>query len=170
MAKDKGKEAEATSAKEGGAKPSKSKLMILVVIAVLIIGGGGGAAWFLLMGSKKSDNSHAQEEKPKPPIYVSLERKTYNLPSADGSDHYLMVAVDVKVEDQLAADKIKLHMPEILNGMLMLFSSKSVEELATLEGKKKLSAQITKVVNEPLHLKEGEKAASEALFTEFVIQ
>lgn len=170
MAKDKGKEAGAKPEKEGGAKPSKAKLLILVVIAVLIIGGGGGAAWFLMMGSKKSDDGRHQEDKPKPPIYVSLERKTYNLPSADGSDHYLMVAVDVKVEDQLAAEKIKLHMPEILNGMLMLFSSKSVEELATLEGKKKLSAQITKAVNEPLHLKEGEKAASEALFTEFVIQ
>lgn len=170
MAKDKGKtEADAKPAGEGGAKPKKAKLIILVVIAVLVIGGGGGAAWFLLMGSKKSTDQH-KEEKPKPPVFVSLERKTYNLPSADGTDHYLMVAVDVKVEDQLVAEKVKLHMPEILNGMLMLISSKSVEELATLAGKKKLSAEIAKVVNEPMHLKEGEKGASEALFTEFVIQ
>lgn len=170
MAKDKGKETGAKPEKEGGAKPGKAKLLILVAIAVLIIGGGGGAAWFLMMGSKKSDDGRHQEEKPKPPIYVSLERKTYNLPSMDGSDHYLMIAVDVKVEDQLAAEKVKLHMPEILNGMLMLISSKSVEDLATLEGKRKLSAGITQVVNEPMHLKEGEKGASEALFTEFVIQ
>ncbi len=169
MAKDKGKETEAKSAADG-AKPKKTKLLILVVIAVLFIGGGGGAAWFFLMGSKKSDDSSHKEEKAKPPVYVSLERKTYNLPSRDGSDHYLMVAVDVKVDDQAVAEKVKLRMPEILNGLLLLISSKSVEELATLEGKKKLSAEITQVVNAPMHLKEGEKGASEALFTEFVIQ
>lgn len=169
MAKDKAKE-EAKSVEEVGVKPKKTKLIILVVIAVLLIGGGGGAAFFLL-GSKKSDDGHQKkEEKHVPPVYVSLERKTYNLSSADGADHFLMIAVDMKVEDEVVATKVKAHMPEILNGTLMLISSKSVEELATLVGKKKLSADIVKVVNEPLHLKEGEHGASEALFTEFVIQ
>ncbi len=168
MAKDKAKE-EAKSAEAGGAKPKKTKLIILVVMAVLLIGGGGGAAFFLL-GSKKSDDGHKKEEKHAPPVYVSLERKTYNLSSSDGSDHFLMIAVDMKVEGEAVAAKVKSHMPEILNGTLMLISSKSVEELATLNGKKKLSADIVKVVNEPLHLKEGEHGASEALFTEFVIQ
>lgn len=169
MAKDKAK-AEAKPAEESGVKPKKTKLIILVVMAVLLIGGGGGAAFFLL-GSKKTDDGHQKkEEKHAPPVYVSLDRKTFNLSSADGADHFLMIAVDVKVEDDTVAAKVKSHMPEILNGTLMLISSKSVEELATLAGKKKLSTEITKVVNEPLHLKEGEHGASEALFTEFVIQ
>jgi flagellar protein FliL len=167
----KGKEkAETKPAEEVAAKPKKSKLVILVVMAVLLLGGGGGAAWFLLMGQKKPDEARQKDEKEKPPVYVSLERKTYNLPSADGADHFLMIAVDVKVEDDKAAEKVKLHMPEILNGMLMLISSKTVEELATLDGKKKLSAEIVKVVNEPMHLKSGEKGATDGLLTEFVIQ
>jgi len=169
MAKDKAKE-EIKSVEGGAVKPKKTKLIILVIVAVLLIGGGGGAAFFML-GSKKSDEGHQKkEEKITPPVYVSLERKTYNLSSADGADHFLMIAVDMKVGDDILATKVKAHMPEILNGTLMLISSKSVEELATLAGKKKLSAEIVKVVNEPLHLKEGEHGATEALFTEFVIQ
>ncbi|MBS4096108.1 MAG: flagellar basal body-associated FliL family protein [Sulfuricella sp.] len=168
----KGKEtAEVKSAGDGAQKPQKTKMLILVVVAVLVLGGGAGGAWLLLGGSKKGGDNHekAKEESVKP-VYVSLERKTYNLSSQDGVDHFLMLAVDVRVNDEKLSGKIKSVMPDILNGMLMLVSSKNVEELSSLEGKKKFSSEIVKIVNEPLHLHEGEKGASDALFTEFVIQ
>lgn len=169
MAKDKAKPAEKT-AEAAADKPKKTKLIILVVVAVLLLGGGGLATFFLLSGGKKGGDSRHKVEKEKIPIFVTLERFTVNLPSADGMDHYLMIGVDIMVEEQKAAEAIKAHMPEIRNGLLLLLSSRSVEGLATLEGKKKLSADIVKQVNEPLHLKEGEKAAVDALFSEFVIQ
>lgn len=168
----KGKEKAETNSADGGAqKPKKTKMLILVVVAVLILAGGGGGAWFLLSGSKKGGDSHdkSKEEAVKP-VYVSLERKTYNLSSQDGVDHFLMLAVDVRVPDEKLGAKIKAVMPDILNGMLMLVSSKNVEGLSSLEGKKKFSAEIVNIVNEPLHLREGEKGAIDALFTEFVIQ
>ena len=171
MAKDKAKP-EAKPAEEAVVKPKKSKMIILVIVAVLLLGGGGGAAWFFLAGAKKGGDTHQKEKdgKQAPPIFVTLERFTVNLPSADGMDHFLMIAVDVKVVDQKAADAVKSHMPEIRNGTLLLLSSKTVEELAPLAGKKKLSADIVKQVNDPLHLKAGENGATDALFTEFVIQ
>lgn len=170
MSKDKAK-TEEKSADGAAGKPKKTKLIILVVVAVLLIGGGGGAAWFFMAGSSKKSPDAAKKEDPgKPPIYVSLDRKTYNLPSADGEPHFLMLAVDIRVADQAVADRIKQLMPEILNGMLMLISSKTVEDLTPLEGKKKLSDDIVSTVNAPLHLKEGEKGATDGLFTEFVIQ
>lgn len=168
MAKDKEKP-EVKSA-EAAAKPKKPKLIILVIVAVMLIGGGGGAAWYFLMGAKKGGDTHQKEDKQKPPVFVTLERFTVNLSSSDGVDHFLMIGVDLKVADQKAADVVKSHMPEIRNGVLLLLSSKTVEVLATLEGKKKLSAEIVKQVNDPLHLKEGEQGTTDALFTEFVIQ
>ncbi len=170
MAKDKAKVEEKTADGASG-KPKKTKLVILALIAVLLIGGIGGAAWFLLAGSSKKSPDTAKKEDPgAPPVYVSLDRKTYNLPSTDGEPHFLMLAADVRVVDQATAERIKQRMPEILNGVLMLISSKTVEDLATLEGKKKLSTDIVNTVNAPLNLKEGEKGATDGLFTEFVIQ
>lgn len=172
MAKDKAKP-DAKPAEEAATKPKKTKLIILVVVAVLLLGGGGGAAWYFMAGSKKGGDSHQKqkkEDKQAPPVFVTLERFTVNLPSADGTDHFLMIAVDMKVTEQKGVETLKSHMPEIRNGVLLLLSSKTVEELVTLEGKKKLSADIVKQVNDPLHLKEGEHVATDALFTEFVIQ
>ena len=171
MAKEKAKPAQKAPEPVAVAKPKKTKLIILIVVAVLLLVGGGLAAWFIMgSGGKKNPDSRHKEEKEKVPVFVTLERFTVNLPSADGADHYLMIVMDIKVEDQKAADSVKLHMPEIRNGLLLLFSSKNVEGLATVDGKKKLSADIVKQVNEPLHLKEGEKVALDALFSEFVIQ
>lgn len=169
MAKDKAKP-EVKPVEEVVAKPKKSKLIIVVIVAVLLIGGGSGAAWFFLSGSKKGSDTHQKEDKAALPIFVTLERFTVNLPSADGADHFLMIAVDMKVTDVKTSEAIKSHMPEIRNGILLLLSSKNVEEMSTLQGKKKLSAEIVKQVNAPLHLKAGENGATDALFTEFVIQ
>ena len=171
MAKDKAKPAEKPS-DTAATKPKKTKLIILVIVAVLLLGGGGIATWLVMSSGKKSGDSRHREEKEKEklPVFVTLERFTVNLPSTDGVDHYLMIGVDIKVEDQKIVEAVKSHMPEIRNGLLLLLSSRTVEGLSTLEGKKKLSADIVKQVNEPLHLKEGEKAAVDALFSEFVIQ
>lgn len=169
MAKDKTKPAE-KPVEAAATKPKKTKLIILVIVAVLLLGGGGLATFFLLSGGKKGSDSRHKVEKEKMPVFVTLEKFTVNLPSADGVDHFLMIGVDIMVEDLKAGEAIKAHMPEIRNGLLLLLSTRTVEGLSTLEGKKKLSAEIVKQVNEPLHLKEGEKAAVDALFSEFVIQ
>ena len=170
MAKDKAKP-EVKPVEAVAVKPKKSKLIILVVVAVLLLGGGGGAAWYFMAGtSKKGNDSHQKEDKAALPIFVTLDRFTVNLQSADGTDHFLMIAVDVKVADIKMTEAVKSHMPEIRNGILLLLTSKTVEGMSTLEGKKKLSAEIVKQVNAPLHLKPGENGATDALFTEFVIQ
>lgn len=171
MAKDKAK-AEIKPAEEADAKPKKPKLIILALVLLLLVGGGGGAAWYFLVGSKKGGDEHKKVEKEKPPVFTSLEVFTVNLQSSDGSDHFLQLNVDLKVADPLVVEAIKSHMPEVRNGVLLLLSSKTVEDVATLEGKKKLSAEILQRVNEPLHLKEGEKdkGAQDVLFTAFVIQ
>ncbi len=168
----KGKEkADTKSADEGSHKPPKSKMLVLVVIVVLILAAVGGGAWVFLGGSsKKGGDSHERpKEESLKPIYVALERKTYNLSSQDG-DHFLMLAIDVRVADDKIGSKIKSVMPDILNGMLMLVSSKNVEDLSSLEGKRKFSEDVVKMVNESLHLRDGDKGATDALFTEFVIQ
>ena len=48
------------------------------------------------------------------------------------------------------SDQIKLHLPEIRNGVLLLLSSKKVEDLASVEQKNRLRDEIREAVNKPL--------------------
>lgn len=163
MARDKAKEV----AKEDEPPKKKGKLLLVLGILLVLGGTGGGTAWYLI----QSDKSAAQQaQKPKPPVFVTLETFTVNLQSDGDSDHYLQVGIDLKVTDSTVVDLIKLHMPEIRNGVLLLLSSKSNGQIASLEGKQKLSEEIQAHINKPLNAKATGKGVTGVYFTSFVIQ
>lgn len=165
MARDKAKE---EAVVEEPPKKKKGKLPLVLAILLVLGGAGGGAAWYFTQSDTKS--AEHKEEKPEPPVFVTLETFTVNL-QADGSgEHYLQVGIDLKVTDPTVIDLVKLHMPEIRNGVLLLLSSKSAEQIGSLEGKQKLSAEIQEQVNKPLNAKATGKGATGVFFTSFVIQ
>jgi len=99
-------------------------------------------------------------------VFVTLEPFVVNL--AGEVQHYLQVGIDLKVAEPAVGDQIKVHLPEIRNGVLLLLSSKNVEELGTLDGKNRLRAEIRSAVNRPLGIEttaapaHGAKAGSDA--------
>ena len=130
--------------------PAKSKkgVFIIIGVAVLMLAIGGGAAWFFL---GKKGESHAEPAKPKhsaPPVFVTLEPFVVNL--AGDVQHYLQVGIDLRVADSAVSEQIKSHLPEIRNGVLLLLSSKTVEDLAGVDQKNRLRDEIREVVNRPL--------------------
>lgn len=139
---------ETASEADGGAKGGgKKKLILIIVGLVLLLGIGGGTGWFFL--HKKGDHQVAAKPKPAtPPVFVTLEPFVVNL--AGEVQHYLQVGIDLKVADGHVGDAIKQHLPEIRNGVLLLLSSKQIEELGTLEGKNQLRQEIRAAVNKPL--------------------
>jgi flagellar protein FliL len=158
----------------------KGKKMLIIVLAVvlLVVLAGGGAAFYLLSSkpaaekqAKQSGDEEVEEEEEgeeeKPPIYEKLEPFTVNL--ADG-ESYLQVEINLKIADAKVADKLKLHMPEIKDGVLRLLSSQSAEELATVEGKDKLATEVQKTVNEILGVKKASRGVQKVLFPAFIIQ
>jgi flagellar protein FliL len=153
------KPAEAPAA--GGGK--KKGLMIIIIAAVLVAGLGGGGAWYFL-GHKKADAAEADDEggghKPDKkkkhgkkdadkPVFVTLESATVNL-ADPGAEHFMQIGIDLRVADAHVADDIKLHMPEIRNGLLLLLSSKRTQDVSSVEGKNQLRAEIRETVNKPL--------------------
>lgn len=166
MAKDKAKE----ESKGDEAPPKKKGKMLLIVgVLLVLVGAGGGAAWYFTQSGEK--HAEHKEEKPKPPVFVTLETFTVNLQTdGGGEDHYLQVGIDLKVTDASVVDLVKLHMPEIRNGVLLLLSSKNSEQIASLEGKQKLSADIQEQINKPLNAKAAGKGVTGVYFTSFVIQ
>jgi flagellar FliL protein len=196
----------ATTAKPGaGAKPDatektdtapakKSKKMLIIILALLLIG-GGIAAYLLLKPTHAPAKDAAATEEAGPeisPIYVALGTFTANLIHEEG-DRYLQVAISIKLSKPELEEKIKASNPEILHHVNMLLQSKRPSELATLEGKDKLSTEIkiqiervlgfhktppingptpsesasAPAITEPLKIKSG---IEEVLFTSFIIQ
>lgn len=170
MAKDKGKAAAAPAEAAPVAKRGKAKLLIVVVVAVVLLGGAGGAAWYFLHAKKGGATEETKKEaKPaEAPVFVKLKPFTVNLTS-EGEDHYLQTEIELKVADAKMTDKIKEHMPEVRNNLLLLLSSKTAGTLGSMEGKQKLAKEIEDQVNKALGTK-AEDGVSGVFFTSFVIQ
>jgi flagellar FliL protein len=146
MAKEKEAQPEAPAPKPAG----KKGLLIVVAAVVVALAAGGAGAWFFL--HHKSDE-HAIEAKPKaphlaPPIFVTLEPFVVNM--AGEVQHFLQVGIDLRVADGAVSEQIKEHLPEIRNGVLLLLSSKKVEDLASMDQKNRLRDEIREAANKPL--------------------
>jgi flagellar FliL protein len=162
-----------TGAQEEAPKPKKkSKLPIIIAALVLLGGGGGGAAWYFMGGHKAGGHgAEAKKEEPeKPPVFTRLEQFTVNLQKSDGEDHYLQVEVDLQIAEDKVNEHIKLRMPQIRNAMLLTLSSKTADELSSVEGKQKLAADIAGQINKIIGAKEPKEGVVNVYFSSFVIQ
>lgn len=146
------------SATPTAAAPAKSKKMLVIILGVvllLVLAGGGAAAWLIKSRSSADLDdeglaSAASEQAPKvPPTYLALENMVVNL-ADPGGDRFAQIGVTLEVEDAKTADQVKLHLPTIRSGILMLISQRESSELLQREGKEKLAADILREVSTPL--------------------
>lgn len=176
MAEKKKAEAEVAVETPGGEaapKPKKKAKLLVIIIALLVLGGGGAAWWFMKAKNPQDPKAASQktEEPEKTPIFIRLETFTVNLKKLETEDHYLQVELQFKVVDPKAEAAVKLRMPEIRNALLLLLSSKTQEELATVEGKQKLSGDIVSQANQIIRAKNpAQDGVVGVYFTSFVIQ
>lgn len=137
-------------------KKSRKKMIIAIVMVVLLGAGGAGAWYFMALRSAAAmaqleeeeggdDTTHAAEpekhDKDKKPIFTPLENFTVNL-NDPGGMHIAQIGITFEVEDLNIDIAIKDHLPVVRNRILLLISSKKIEELLTLEGKTLLARQI----------------------------
>lgn len=158
-----------------GAGKKKKMMIIGIIAALLLVGAGGG--WFYMTKMHEADDS-GDEDKPKKKakkdekdIYVTLEPFVVNIRSSQEEENYLQVGFDVKVDSAETGEEVKKKMPSIRNKVLLLLSSKTTDELKTVDGKQKLNTDIRKTFNDVLGYKAGEEGGVlEVAFTSFVIQ
>ena len=163
----------AEAPEEEAPKPKKKGKLLIILVAVLVLGGGGGGAAWYFLGASKGGEHHAEkkkEEPEKPPIFTRLEQFTVNLQKTDNEDHYLQVEMDLQVGEEKVIEEVKLRMPQIRNAMLLLLSSKTSAELASVEGKQKLSSDIVTQINKIIGAKEPKAGVVGVFFSSFVIQ
>ena len=141
---------------ETPAAPAKSKKLIIIVVAlVVLLVGGGGAAWLLLAkrGGGDEEEAHAPKAEaaaPKtPPTFLPMENMVVNL-ADPGGDRFAQVGITLELADAKTAELVKSFMPNIRNGVLLLVSQRSTDELLTRDGKEKLAVDIRREVSRPL--------------------
>lgn len=118
----------------------------------------------LLISTTVQANSGGGGGGPSP--YAKLETLTVNL---QGLTQYLQVNMVLKVAKPEIAESIKGWNPVIRHELILLLSSQTGEELATLAGKQKVMALIKAAVNKVLKL-DAKDGVTDVLFESFVIQ
>lgn len=125
--------------------PAKSgnKLILIVGLGVLLAAGGAGGAWFALGGQNKGGNeAKVEEKKPaKKPLFTTLEPFTVNLQDPRG-ERFAQIGVTLQFEDPEVEMTLKDRLPAVRNAILLLISSKQIDDLLSTAGKQQLAQQI----------------------------
>lgn len=169
MAKAAPKEEMKADPAEGTSGKSKKKLFLIIGVAIIAIGVGGSAGALYLSKKNASSKNAVKHAPAMPPVFVNLEPFTVNLQSENG-DQYLQVALTLQVADTEQVDIIKQHMPQVRSRILMLLSSKAPSEIASTEGKNKLSNEIIALIKQPFSSQGKSQSVSSVFFTSFIIQ
>ncbi len=155
----------------GGGK----KLLIIIIVAVVVLAGGGGAAFFLMSGSSEEEVEvvEAQAAPPSPEeqaYYVSMPNAFIFNISGEKRDRLVQIKVQLMVRgvknQSAATDNVVLIEGVLLN----VFSTSTVEELGTVNGKERIREKALQEVQAKLQEVLGESIVEGVLFTGFVMQ
>ena len=130
----------APNAGAGPSKPRRKRTVLLLAALTLCAAGGAGAWWFLLRAPEGEDAKAAREAARKP-LFTTLEPFTVNLQDPRG-ERFAQIGVTLQIDDPQVELAIKDRLPAVRNEILLLISSKQIDELLTLEGKQELAQQI----------------------------
>ncbi len=151
----------------------KGNPMMLVIIAAagaLVVGAVASFLVFKMVMSKPSEEANKEEEQPAEEIsYGKLlpldEPIIVNLAGTKGQ-RYLKVNIQFEVGDDAVIEEIKDRMPLILDLLIGILSSKTIDDVSNTVGRNRLRREIIDKTNS--ELKTGR--VINVYFTEFVIQ
>jgi len=146
--------ATANAATAAPAKPKSKKLLFILIGVVVLALAGAGGAFFILKkntavdedGEETSQSAKDDRAARSPPTFLPLEAMVVNL-ADPGGNRFAQLGITLQVEDAKAAEAMKVYMPNIRNGILMLISQRTSESMLQMEGKQKLSADIVREVS-----------------------
>jgi flagellar FliL protein len=103
------------------------------------------------------------------PTFVELEPFTVNL--ADAPETKMMqVKMSIEVLDAESGDALKALMPAVRNDILLLLGSKHAADMATLEGKQTLAADVMESTNGLLKGSKFSRAVQAVQFQQMIVQ
>ncbi len=169
-------EAEEEEGEEGGGEEKKGLpiKLILIVVGVLALAGGGYFAYTNFFQEKPveelkkeegTDGEKAEELPPGLGVMFTMDPFVVNLAGSEGK-RFLKVTATLELSSPEVNPEFEENLQKITDSILVLLSSKSFEDVYSVQGKFKLKDEITTRVNRFLvvgHVKD-------AYFTEFIVQ
>ena len=156
--------------------------LILIVVGVLALAGGGYFAYTNFFqeeaveesaeggkeGEEGADGADGEKEEELPPdvgVMFTMDPFVVNLAGSKGK-RFLKVTTTLELSSPEVNPEFEENLQKITDSILVLLSSKSFEDIYSVQGKFKLKDEITTRVNRFLvvgHVKD-------AYFTEFIVQ
>ncbi|MEY4084104.1 MAG: hypothetical protein RL483_1473 [Pseudomonadota bacterium] len=152
---------EEAAAAAAAAKAKKKKLIIFGVIGlVVIVGAVVGYMMYAKGAAEKAAKQAELEQTPeyklqqqlkfkkenKPPVFIKMDEFTVNLPGR-GGEHYLQASMVLRTADSATDGRIKDFLPIIRDRVILVLSSRTMQELSTVEGKNAMAREIALVIN-----------------------
>ncbi len=152
---------EEAAAAAAAAKAKKKKLFILGAIgALVVIGAVVGYMMYAKGAAEKAAKQAELEQTPeyklqqqlkfkkenKPPSFIKMDEFTVNLPGR-GGEHYLQANIVLRTADGATEGRIKDFLPIVRDRVIQVLSSRTMQELSTVEGKNAMAREIALVIN-----------------------
>ena len=140
--------------------PAKSKKLIVIVAIIAVLAIVAAAAYVFVMKRQHSgaDGEEEAVAQVTVPTFLPLDNMVANL-ADPGGDRFVQLGITLELADEKTASTVKQYLPSIRNGILMLVSQHTADELLAREGKEKLAADILAEVSAPLGFGNAKKRA-----------
>lgn len=162
---------------EGSGGGKKKLLIIIILAAVIILGGGGAAAFFLLSGGDDDAQAAAQAKvteeaalSKEPALYVGMPRPFVFNVTGGTRDRLVQIKVQLLVRGNENEELAQKNIPLIEGTLLRTFSSATVDQLSTPQGKDEIRDKALADVQTALKELTGKSVIEKVLFTGFVMQ
>lgn len=142
-------------------KGGKRTFLILFIVLTLL---GGGGLSYLFLFNKKAATSEAEQKKPaQKTALIALDPFVLNLLE---QGRFLKVSMQFEINDETQREFVQSRIPQLRDAIITLVSSKSVESIASPEGKIQLKDEILLRANQVME----RDVFKNLYFTEFVMQ
>ena len=159
-------------AEEQEEKKGSALKFIIIGVLVLVLGAGGFFGWmFFFSGDDElpADEAAVANEAAVKEASMGhtfpLDTFVVNL-NDPGGKRYLKTKIELEYVDELLGDELKQRLPQLRDVILLLLSSKGLDEIQGVEGKISLRREMIQRINQTL--KAGK--VRNIYFTQFVIQ
>ena len=160
------------------------KWLVIGLAIVLLVGVSVGTSIYVMKSiigapadkvADKASEAKPKEEKakhkePKVAIYYKFDPPFVVNIQGQSSSRFLQLTLEAMTYDQTVTTEIDQSMPVIRNNILLLLSSLTYEQVASLEGKQKLRQDILLELQKVLKDKIGKPGVEEVYLTSIVMQ